>query len=81
VRLMKRLKLFIFEGPDFEHAPQARGTRPPDSPHAMVSGFLSVSSKLPVNSKLPAQASLRSFVLRCRSKAARVTADAERSSV
>jgi hypothetical protein len=78
---MKRLKLFIFERPDLELAAQARGTRVPDSPHAMVSGFLSVSSKLPVNSKLPAQASLRSFALSCRSKAASVTADAERSSV
>jgi hypothetical protein len=78
---MKRLKLFIFERPDFELAAQACGTQVPDSPYAMVSGFLSASSKLPVNSKLPAQASLRSFVLCCRSKAAGITADAERSSV
>jgi hypothetical protein len=78
---MKRLKLFIFEQPGFEPASQARGSRLSDSPHATFSGFLSVNSILPVNSKLPAQASLRSFVLGCRNKAARVTADAERSSV
>jgi hypothetical protein len=78
---MKRLKLFIFEQPDFEPAAQARGMRIPDSSQTIFSGFLSVNSILPVNSKLPAQASLRSFVLCCRNKAARVTVDAERSYV
>jgi hypothetical protein len=53
-------QLFIFEQPHFEHAARARGKRPPDSVHPIVSLVLSV------NSKFPAQALLRSFIRYCR---------------